>query len=71
MLKHLRSREQRLQECSSRTGVGRPSNEDQSYLRAGYGAKNMAVVRHFAPNLGRAFRQKKNESAAWWALNIC
>jgi predicted transposase YbfD/YdcC len=26
-------------------------NEDQSRLRTGHGAKNMAVVRHFALNL--------------------
>jgi hypothetical protein len=30
-----------------------PFNEDQSRLRKGHGAKNMAVVRHFAMNLVR------------------
>ena len=32
--------------------------EDQSRLRKGFGAKNMAVVRHFAFNLVRAAKDK-------------
>ena len=35
-------------------------NEDQSRLRKGHGAKNMAVVRHFALNLVRAAPDKKS-----------
>ena len=34
--------------------------EDQSRLRKGFGAKNMAVVRHFALNLVRAAKDKKS-----------
>jgi predicted transposase YbfD/YdcC len=34
--------------------------EDQSRLRTGHGAKNMAVVRHFAINLVRAASDKKS-----------
>ena len=34
--------------------------EDQSRLRKGHGAKNMAVVRHFAINLVRQKRDKKS-----------
>ena len=34
--------------------------EDQSRLRTGHGAKNMAVVRHFAINLVRAAKDKKS-----------
>ncbi len=34
--------------------------EDQSRLRKGHGAKNMAVVRHFAINLVRQNRDKKS-----------
>lgn len=34
--------------------------EDQSRLRVGHGAKNMAVVRHFAINLVRAAKDKKS-----------
>jgi hypothetical protein len=34
-------------------------NEDQSRLRAGYGARNMAVVRHFALNLVRQAADKR------------
>ncbi|MBE0531273.1 MAG: ISAs1 family transposase [Rhodospirillales bacterium] len=34
--------------------------EDQSRLRTGHGAKNMAVVRHFAINLVRAATHKKS-----------
>ena len=34
--------------------------EDQSRLRKGYGAKNMAVVRHFALNLVRSAKDKKS-----------
>ena len=32
--------------------------EDQSRLRKGHGAKNMAVVRHFAINIVRAAKDK-------------
>ncbi len=32
--------------------------DDQSRLRKGFGAKNMAVVRHFALNLVRAAKDK-------------
>jgi len=35
-------------------------NEDQSRLRAGHGAKNMAVVRHFALNLVRQTADKRS-----------
>ena len=35
-------------------------NEDQSRLRKGFGAKNMAVVRHFALNLVRADKDPKS-----------
>jgi predicted transposase YbfD/YdcC len=34
--------------------------EDQSRLRKGHGAKNMAVVRHFAINLARATKDKRS-----------
>ena len=34
--------------------------EDQSRLRAGHGAKNMAVVRHFALNLVRQVADKRS-----------
>ena len=34
--------------------------EDQSRLRKGFGAKNMAVVRHFALNLVRSAKDKKS-----------
>ena len=34
--------------------------EDQSRLRKGHGAKNMAVVRHFAINLIRAATDKNS-----------
>jgi predicted transposase YbfD/YdcC len=45
-------------------------NEDQSRLRAGHGAKNMAVVRHFALNLVRHVADKRSikrrrKCAAW------
>jgi predicted transposase YbfD/YdcC len=45
-------------------------NEDQSRLRAGHGAKNMAVVRHFAINLIRKVADKRSlkrrrKRAAW------
>jgi predicted transposase YbfD/YdcC len=44
--------------------------EDQSRLRAGHGAKNMAVVRHFALNLVRQVADKRSikrrrKCAAW------
>jgi predicted transposase YbfD/YdcC len=35
-------------------------NEDQSRLRAGHGAKNMAVIRHFALNLVRQANDKRS-----------
>jgi predicted transposase YbfD/YdcC len=35
-------------------------NEDQSRLRAGHGAKNMAIVRHFALNLVRQVADKRS-----------
>jgi len=35
-------------------------NEDQSRLRAGHGAKNMAIVRHFALNLVRQADDKRS-----------
>ena len=35
-------------------------NEDQSRLRKGFGAKNMAIVRHFALNLVRSAKDKKS-----------
>lgn len=45
-------------------------NEDQARLRTGHGAKNMAVVRHFAINLVRAMADKKSiklrRKAAGW-----
>jgi len=45
-------------------------NEDQSRLRTGHGAKNMAVVRHFAINLVRTAKDNKSiklrrKRAAW------
>jgi predicted transposase YbfD/YdcC len=45
-------------------------NEDQSRLRTGHGAKNMAVVRHFALNLVRQCADKRSikrrrKRAAW------
>jgi predicted transposase YbfD/YdcC len=45
-------------------------NEDQSRLRAGHGAKNMAVIRHFALNLVRQAKDKRSikrrrKRAAW------
>jgi predicted transposase YbfD/YdcC len=45
-------------------------NEDRSRLRAGHGAKNMAVVRHFALNLVRQIADKRSikrrrKCAAW------
>jgi predicted transposase YbfD/YdcC len=45
-------------------------NEDQSRLRTGHGAKNMAVVRHFALNLVRKVADKRSikrrrKCAAW------
>jgi predicted transposase YbfD/YdcC len=44
--------------------------DDQARLRTGHGAKNMAVVRHFAINLVRAVSDKKSiklrrKAAAW------
>jgi predicted transposase YbfD/YdcC len=47
--------------------------DDQSRLRKGHGAKNMAVVRHFAINLARAVKDKKSvklrRKSAGWDLN--
>ena len=45
-------------------------NEDQSRLRKGFGARNMAVVRHFALNLVRAAKDTRSiklrrKLAAW------
>lgn len=45
-------------------------HEDQSRLRTGHGAKNMAVVRHFALNLVRQLKDKRSikrrrKCAAW------
>jgi predicted transposase YbfD/YdcC len=45
-------------------------NEDQSRLRAGHGAKNMAIVRHFALNLVRHVADKRSikrrrKQASW------
>ena len=45
-------------------------NEDQSRLRKGFGARNMAVVRHFALNLVRTAKDKRSiklrrKLAAW------
>lgn len=45
-------------------------SEDQSRLRKGFGAKNMAVIRHFALNLVRSAKDKKSiklrrKLAAW------
>jgi hypothetical protein len=43
-------------------------NEDQSRLRAGHGARNMAVVRHFALNLVQQAADKrsiKRKRASW------
>ena len=50
-------------------------NEDQSRLRAGHGAKNMAVVRHFALNLVRQVADKRSikrrrKRAAWDPKNL-
>ncbi len=44
--------------------------EDQSRLRKGHGAKNMAIVRHFAINLLRAAKDKhslklRRKAAGW------
>jgi hypothetical protein len=45
-------------------------DEDQARLRTGHGARNMAVVRHFALNLVRTASDKKSiklkrKAAAW------
>ena len=48
-------------------------NDDQSRLRKGHGARNMAVVRHFAINLVRATKDKRiklGEKAPAGAPNI-
>lgn len=48
-------------------------SEDQARLRTGHGAKNMAVVRHFAINLVRAVADKKSiklrRKAAGWDVH--
>ena len=48
-------------------------NEDQSRLRKGHGAKNMAVVRHFALNLVRTAKDrhslKTRRKLAGWNLD--
>jgi predicted transposase YbfD/YdcC len=48
-------------------------NDDQSRLRKGFGAKNMAVVRHFALNLVRSAKDKKSiklrRKMAGWATD--
>jgi predicted transposase YbfD/YdcC len=47
--------------------------DDQSRLRKGHGAKNMAVVRHFAINLARAVKDKRSvrlrRKCAGWDLD--
>jgi predicted transposase YbfD/YdcC len=47
--------------------------EDQSRLRKGHGAKNMAIVRHFAINLVRAAKDKRSvksrRKVAGWDTN--
>lgn len=45
-------------------------SEDQSRLRKGFGARNMAVVRHFALNLVRSAKDKnsiklRRKTAGW------
>ena len=45
-------------------------SEDQSRLRTGHGARNMAVVRHFAPNLVRQVAdqrslKRRRKCASW------
>jgi predicted transposase YbfD/YdcC len=49
-------------------------NEDQSRLRKGHGALNMAIIRHFAINLVRAVNDKKTiklrRKSAGWNPNI-
>ena len=46
--------------------------EDQSRLRKGHGAQNMAIVRHFAINLARAIKDKRSiklrRKYAGWSL---
>ena len=51
-------------------------DEDQSRLRKGFGARNMAVVRHFAINLVRSATDKKSiklrrKLAAWKPDYLC
>ena len=51
-------------------------NEDQSRLRVGHGANNMAIVRHFALNLIRQATDKRSikrrrENAPHGILNTC
>jgi hypothetical protein len=50
-------------------------NEDQSRLRTGHGAKNMAVVRQFALNLVRQCADKRSikrrRKRAAWDPNFC
>jgi hypothetical protein len=49
-------------------------NEDQSRLRIGHGAKNLAVIRHFALNLVRQVADKQSikrrRKRASWELEI-
>jgi predicted transposase YbfD/YdcC len=50
--------------------------EDQSRLRRGFGARNMAVVRHFALNLVRSADDAKSlklrrKRAAWATAYLC
>jgi predicted transposase YbfD/YdcC len=49
-------------------------NEDQSRLRKGHGALNMAIIRHFAINLVRAVNDKKTiklrRKSAGWNPNV-
>jgi hypothetical protein len=53
-------RSRRAIENSLRWTLDVTFNEDQLRLRAGHGAKNMAVVRHFALNLVRQAADKRS-----------